>query len=201
MPKATNSTPYELRGVWRGYAIQNNFGAGEWVAIITKNSTKVLKPDGSIYFSGLTKTYKPLEGGTIAQLWITSTKGDITGPIKLLYNNYELAPELGYVALAIDERAPTVPPTSYDAAMTSTDNKVLGMYKCKSANCEFVEPNSRKALSVELLPAARHVQPVRFMQVVYRGQRRLHHLRLVHRTSRVHQLLQHSQVPVRRLVK
>jgi hypothetical protein len=138
--KATNSTPYELRGVWRGYAIQKNFGPGEWVANITANTTKIIKPDGTTYFSGPTKTYKSVTGGALPQLWVTSTEGDLTGPIKLIYNDYDLAPELGYIALAVDETNPVVPPGSYDVAMTAASNKVLGMYKCKAGNCKFHLP-------------------------------------------------------------
>jgi len=152
--QATNSTPYELRGVWRGYAIQKGFGYGEWVANITVNTTKVIKPDGSTYFSGATKTFKPVTAGAIAQLWVTSTEGDLTGPIKLIYNNFDLSPELGYVALAVDEKNLAIPPKSYDAAMTAPDNKVLGMYKCASPNCKFHLPGPTPILGNHLdIPA------------------------------------------------
>ena len=34
---ATNSTPYEVRGIWRGFEIQNGFKTGEWEVLIKWN--------------------------------------------------------------------------------------------------------------------------------------------------------------------
>ena len=140
-----HTTPFELRGVWRGLAIQNKFGTGEWVANISINTTTVFKPDGSVYFSGLTSTYAPKGAGTgQSQLWVTSTKGDLTGSIKLLYNDYGLEPELQYLALAVDESKKSTAPKDYDTAMTGSSDKVLGMYKCKDdhKNCKFHLPTT-----------------------------------------------------------
>jgi hypothetical protein len=140
-----HTTPYELRGVWRGLAIQQKFGTGEWVANISKNSTTIYKPDGTTYFSGLTSTYKPTgSGGGASQLWVESTEGTLKGTIKLLYQDYGLEPELMYVQLAVDESALTTPPKDFDTAMTAASHKVLGMYKCKSdsKNCKFHLPTT-----------------------------------------------------------
>jgi len=138
--KATNSTPYELRGVWRGLAIQNKFGRVEWVANVTANTTKLIAPDGSTYFYGTTQTFAPTGSGAGSpQLWVDSVEGTLKGAIKLIYNDYNVEPELSYVALAVDESAAAVPPTAFDAAMVKSSDKVFGMYKCKSSskNCKF----------------------------------------------------------------
>jgi len=140
-----HTTPFELRGVWRGLAIQQNYKVGEWVANISKNSTTVFKPDGTVYFSGLTSTYKPTgSGGGQSQLWVESTDGTLKGTIKLLYNDYGLEPELMYVQLAVDESQIGTAPKDYDTAMKASTDKVLGMYKCKSdsKNCKFHLPTT-----------------------------------------------------------
>jgi len=152
-----HTTPYELRGVWRGLAIQNGYAAGEWTANISKNTTTIFQPDGTVYFSGLTSTYAPTGSGSgESQLWVTSTDGKLKGTIKLLYTDYGLEPELSYLALAVDESLLSTPPKDYDSAMTATSDKVLGMYKCKSdsTNCKFHLKNTPVASRGRALQSA-----------------------------------------------
>lgn len=135
-----NTVPYELRGVWRGFAIEQTYSVGEWQANVTANSTEVILPDGTVYFSGLTSTKEPDPNGNgVGMLLVESVKGKLIGKVKLLYSYYGLEPELSYVALALDESKIATPPATYDAAMSAASNKVVGFYKCKSDanNCRF----------------------------------------------------------------
>jgi len=139
--KVQNHTvPFQLRGVWRGFAIEKAYQVGEWQANISANSTEVTAPDGSVYFSGLTSTRLPTaDSKNVGMLLVESTAGKLIGTVKLLYSDYGLEPELQYVALALDEKKFSTPPATYDAAMVTENNHVLGMYKCKSdaKNCKF----------------------------------------------------------------
>jgi len=134
------TTPFQLRGVWRGFAIEQAYEVGEWQANISANATEVIAPDGSVYFSGLTSTKAPTaQSKGVGLLLVNSTKGKLIGTVKLIYSDYGLEPELQYVALALDESHAATPPATYDAAMVAASNRVLGMYKCKSdgQNCKF----------------------------------------------------------------
>ena len=138
----TKEVPVELIGVWRGLAIQQSFVKGEWVANVSAHAIELLRPDGTVYFSG--KAGAATTGGAGSQqerrtLTVHSTEGELKGKVTLLYGEYDLAPELQYLALAVDESAIETAPPSFDAAMPATAHRVLGMTKCKSdaKNCAF----------------------------------------------------------------
>jgi hypothetical protein len=142
---ATNSTPVEVRGVWRGFEIQNGFKTGEWVANVTENHTTIWAPHQHVFVSGTTSSWHPTGQSTAkARMIIQSTDGDLKGEVHMIYGDRQLDPELQYVAFAVDTKNIGTPPKDWDPAMTTSGQKLLGMYKCASGskNCKFHLPTA-----------------------------------------------------------
>jgi len=131
-----------VRGVWRGLAIQNSFGRGEWVANVSEKMITIWAPDGSIFIKGTTQTWSPHGGKVKSQLIITATDGIFSGEVHMIFGDRQLDPELEYVAFAVDTKNPKTAPTDWDPSMTTAGQKLLGMYKCKDGgkNCKFHLP-------------------------------------------------------------
>lgn len=141
--KPSPIVPVELIGVWRGLEIHQGFARGEWTANVTAHSITVYTPDKKVYVSGsaVHRVLPNAKGGETGELWLNSTKGALTGSVKMIYGDFNLEPELAYVAWGVSEADPTLVITDYDTGMTTSSDKVLGMYRCKDdANCVFQLP-------------------------------------------------------------
>lgn len=62
----------------------------------------------------------------------------------MIYGDRELDPELAYVAFGVDTIKIDTPPADWDPAMTTANQKLIGMYKCASnkKNCKFHMPKA-----------------------------------------------------------
>ena len=69
--KPTNTTPHELRGVWRGYAIQNGFTVGEWTASVNETFVTIWDAAKKIFAQGSTQSWQPK--GAIAKARLPSS--------------------------------------------------------------------------------------------------------------------------------
>lgn len=146
--KPTNSTPFELRGVWRGYAIQNGYKFGEWTAYVNETYVTIWDDAKKVFVEGMTQSWQPKGSIAKAQVFIDSTVGTLTGTVRMIYGDRQLDPELSYVALAVDTVKPATAPLDWDPAMTTTGQMLIGMYKCKddAKNCKFHLPTNTTAL-------------------------------------------------------
>lgn len=128
-PLTPQPVPYEMRGIWRGLAIQNSYAPGEWLAHITNASVSIWMPGASGYQLYLKGAATAMGVGGKQVILVHSSAGKLTGDVRLLAGDYSMNPEVkGFLQIAVDERHASQEVVSFDTAMAGAT--VLSFETC-----------------------------------------------------------------------
>ena len=133
--------PYEMRGIWRGLAIQNSYVTGEWVANITNDTVGIWYPDASTsqyatYLKGSATAYGV--GGRYSVV-VDSTEGKYMGTVSMLAADFGMKPETsGFIQLGINENSIGQEVASFDDAMKTAT--VLSFETCPAGGTPAPPP-------------------------------------------------------------
>jgi len=126
----TNPIPIDLVGNWRGLQINKGYIVGEWKAVFTEKNVTISKPSGEKFTAavstvGMYISLNPINGpirGKIQTLWQLSF-----GPVTKILSWAWGVPG-------------GKPPTSFDSAMTESQNSHYEFVSCLSKDtsvCNF----------------------------------------------------------------
>lgn len=133
--------PYQLRGIWRGLAIQNKYTTGEWVANVSDHYIEIWYPDPTGYKLYLKGNTTSVSHSGMYVLSVASTAGKLHGSVSILAGDYSFNPELaGFVQFAIDESNLAQNPTTFDDAMTTPSKTVISFGNCPTGGTPSPPP-------------------------------------------------------------
>jgi len=126
---ASNVTPVEIIGNYRGLQVNKGYLKGEWTMLITQGLTIIKDPSGKIWASGSIATYN-------GELWLVSTRGTYRG-----IDTQTQLPEVSSLTWALGKLGSPAPEEFRDAMNAGF---VFTMFKCVNPNnCQWVVKQAR----------------------------------------------------------
>jgi len=125
---ASNTTPVNLIGDYRGLQVNKGYKKGEWTMLIVQGQVVIKDPTGAIWASGSMATYN-------GELWLVTSRGTYRG-----IDNQQQLPEVLAFTWALGTPGGPAPDT-FDDAMVS--GSVFTFFKCLNPGiCQWVLSNA-----------------------------------------------------------